>query len=548
MADDKVFSGGMDPEIAELMGITPVANESAPEFTSLFEDSSPANDDSEKGSTDQVDITKKCFDPITIIQQKPQMLFKEKNFYKKILTGGGEESKRVHSLLSKFLNTEDPKERSLYRGKLISAYWNFASNMITKIGQNLSLPKQVFIRFGVLLPTLITQEQRNLLGTVIFENTTGEPVYFADEWMLKVASGQISSSATDEVKVSKKNSNTALQGQIDKARGNQDTHIGMIRKKINELEHHEDQLKGKIGIITNHRINDSLFGLKEAYSPDQKKALSEIAGLVKQCGLLDKEITGYFSELNDVARNLKDLESKVSALGDNPVVDNQSVVAEFNTVRQMVKLTIGRQGNHVPLLMKQYFRASIRDIGTRENVINYLAQIEKIDPGVFERTFKRQTNRIVPYILLLPTYGDRGICWEPFEKFNRATSRGRIAVPMYPKDLFLAVISAAGDLRWQVAKEKAQHYWMEEGLTGRYYQWFTSKKIRGDVKEYFIQDYLLWISKESEGMQKLDKEVRGVFWRYIPFPQDIKDNLKNRGFVYNELHKKDVNRSISDGY
>lgn len=141
----------------------------------------------------------------------------------------------------------------------------------------------------------------------------------------------------------------------------------------------------------------------------------------------------------------------------------------------MTKMCVGKQGNHIPFLMKQYFKSNIRDIGTRENIINEFAIIEALDPGLFKRTFKRETNRIVPYVIIVPAYGDRGICWEPFEKFNRATSRGRVAIPMYPKDLKLAVIAAAADLRWQVAKEKAQHYWMEEGLTGRYYQWFTEK-------------------------------------------------------------------------
>jgi hypothetical protein len=119
---------------------------------------------------------------------------------------------------------------------------------------------------------------------------------------------------------------------------------------------------------------------------------------------------------------------------------------------------------------------------------------------------------------------------------------------MYPKDLKTAVIAAVADLRWQVAKEKAQHYWMEEGLTGHYYMWFDSQKLRGDVKEYFIQDYLLWITKESEGTQKLNREVRGIFWRNMPFPQELKDKLRKRGFVYEELHKKDKNRAMSDGY
>jgi hypothetical protein len=198
--------------------------------------------------------------------------------------------------------------------------------------------------------------------------------------------------------------------------------------------------------------------------------------------------------------------------------------------------------------MKHYLRSGFGDIGARENVIKVLADVEYLDPGIFERTFKRQTNRIVPNIILVPCYGDQGVCWEPFERFNRATSRGRVAIPMYPKDLRNAVIAAIGDLRWQVAKEKAQHYWMEEGLTGWYYQWFAERKMKGDVKDAFVQDYILWITKESEGTQKLDREVRDIFWRYIPFPQDVKEKLKNRGFVYTELYKKDKNRAMSDGY
>ena len=242
--------------------------------------------------------------------------------------------------------------------------------------------------------------------------------------------------------------------------------------------------------------------------------------------------------------NLREKEVEVGAVQ----VDRKVIGEEANTVRQMAKLCVGRQGNHFPLLMKQYFRAALYEIGTRENVLNLLADAEYLDPEIFFRTFKMQTNRIVPNTILVPCYGDQGVCWEPFERFNRASSRGRLAIPMYPKDLRSAVIAALGDLRWQIAKEKAQHYWMEEGLTGWYYQWFSENKMKGDVKDAFIQDYILWITKESEGTQKLEKDVRGIFWRYVPFPQDVKDKLKNRGFVYGELYKKDQNRAMSDGY
>jgi len=68
------------------------------------------------------------------------------------------------------------------------------------------------------------------------------------------------------------------------------------------------------------------------------------------------------------------------------------------------------------------------------------------------------------------------------------------------------------------------------------------------VKEYFIQDYILWITKESDAVQRMEKEVRSIFWRYVPFSKAIKEKLKTRSYVYQDLYQRDVNRSMSDGY
>ena len=115
-------------------------------------------------------------------------------------------------------------------------------------------------------------------------------------------------------------------------------------------------------------------------------------------------------------------------------------------------------------------------------------------------------------------------------------------------NLKIAVLTAVADLRWQVAKEKASYYWMEEGLTGQYYQHYEQMKLKGDLKEYFIEDYILWMTKESTGVQRLEKDVRGIFWRNMPFPKELKEDLRKRSLVYDELCKKDANREMSDGY
>jgi len=535
-----VFSGDIDPEIAELMEIGE-EDDGTPDFEDLFSDGTLT-----KQAADKVDLTKEAFLPIIkFSEDRTNPLFSSKEFYKTVLSGEGESSKRVHSLLSQFLNASDPKDKSMYRAKLISATWNLASSIVSKFS-SLSQPKKFFLRYGFLLPTLVSREQRELIGKIVVDNNSGEPFYYFDEWLSKVASGRISTSAVDEVKQVRNNQGAKIRAQIEKARGTLEFHLGEIQNKIRNIKNAEEELREKSKILSSHQIYDD--GLKAPYDAGQKSAISDIMNVCRLLTNKDKELGASFTAYENAQNQLAELEQRANQEGVSSGLNSKTLESEFNTLRQMIKMVIGRQGNHIPFLMKQYFRSNIRDIGTRENVIMEFAAVEAIDEGLFKRTFKRQTNRIVPYVILVPGYGERGICWEPFEKFNRATSRGRVAIPIFPKDLKIAVISAVADLRWQVAKEKSQHYWMEEGLTGRYYQWFTEKKMRGDVRESFIQDYILWITKESEGTQKLDKEVRGIFWRNIPFRQELRDNLRKRGFVYNELYKKDINRSLSDGY
>ncbi|MFP4617632.1 MAG: hypothetical protein ACLFMZ_02205 [Spirochaetaceae bacterium] len=536
---------GLDPQIADLMGIDE-EEDSPPDFGDLFGENESTGS---KEPDDEPDLTKESFPEIhTLYSDTPNPIFSSKEYYKEALSGEGEEAQRIHGLLAKFLNTQDNKEKSAYRQKLVPAYWNLAAKIAKKIHTKLGEPKKYLLRFGFLLPTVLTKEQRELISKVIDENATGEPVHYIDEWLYKVATGQIGQSAQDEVKMSQKNQSEKVLIQVEKARGNKKTQTGMIQSKMNDLEALEEAFIDKAKSLHDHRPMPEYDGLKAPYTPEQKSTMGDMGQFIKQMLSIDNEIVSLYSELRSTDEQLKRLEEQAEGLGASFQVDVKTISAEFNTVRQMTKMCAGRQGNHFPILMKQYFRPMADALGTRENVIRELDRVEKIDPEAFVRVFRQQANRIVPHIILVPSYGDRGVCWEPFEKYNRATSRGRVAVPMYPKDLRTAVISAVGDLRWQTAKEKAQHYWMEEGLTGRYYQWFTDRKMRGDVKEYFIQDYILWINKESEGTQKLDREIRKIFWRYIPFPQEIKDKLRTHGYVYEDLYKKDINRSMSDGY
>lgn len=543
MSED-LSSGKLDPEIAGLMGISQQSSAAEPQFNELFRDEKAA----EKGEPEAVDLTKQRFEPIVKTSEDAKPFFKDKDYYKKLLSAEGDISKRVHQLLCQFLNAKDPKDKSLHRARLTPAFWDLGSSIATRCGGGLALPKLLLLRLGVLSPTLISQEQRDMISRIIIKNNTGEPVHYTDEWLQKVATGSVSPSATDEVKQSKQNADQKIRDRIEKKHGQRQSELALLKNKITQLEQFEAGLLNHSQSLRQHQTRLDYGGLKDCYTVDQKQSFTEISTILRQLSNLDRDIKASYTLLDSIDREIREMSEKSEGADARSFVDRGTVIGEFNSLRQMSKLCVGRQGNHFPILMKQYFRPHLREIGTRENVITIMAEVEQLDPELFHRTFKGQTNRIVPHVLLLPNYGECGICWEPFERFNRASSRGRIAIPIFPKNLRAAIIAALGDLRWQVAKEKAQHYWMEEGITGRYYQWFQSKKLRGDVREYFIQDYILWIAKESQGTQKLDREIRGLFWRMMPFPQAVKDVLRNRGFVYNDLYKKDINISRSDGY
>ena len=564
------MSDDIDPEIAALIGgsveeyhsagppaggapggAKPVPGIAPPDFTSLFGDMGVTAEPREKKEYD-VDLTRKGFSPLGKMEaEKPSTWFSDPNFYKTVLGGEGEDATRLHELLGKYLKATDPKDKGVFRQQIVTAYWYLASKLaLHSIGNQAPVPKKVAARFAAILPNLLSPEMAELFQRIVFEKDIDEPVYYVDEWMRAIAAGAVSASATDEIKPRARDGDdkSRFAALIQRAQGKREASEGIMKSKAEERRQLESLLKERVEAICSHESQPGLLHVPAGYTDVQKKTMSELYEVIRKMLAVDKELQQTIGEFDKAGEELKNVQEKAGALGTEAKADMQTLAQEFETVRQMTRLCIGRQGNHFPLLSREYFHGGIKDIATRENVVRSLAWIESIDCEAYCRPYKSALNRIVPFVILVPCYGDTGVCWEPFDNHNRATSRGRIAIPMYPKNLAIAVITAVADLRWQVAKEKASYYWMEEGLTGNYYQWFQSRKIRGDVKEYFIQDYMVWLTKESEGIQKMEKEIRAIFWRYVPFSKEIKEKLKGRSYVYQELYQKDVNRSLSDGY
>jgi len=511
-------------------------------------------DDSEgEAGSPKVDLREKSLPEITKrFEDEPHSFFSDPGYYKTALSNEGDISERLHTVFQKYLNAKDPKDRSVYRPQIINSYWELVRSVSKRTPGVIANPKKFMLRFGLLHPNFLKEETRSLFAKLITDNVYNQPIYYTDEWFKAVGTGLVRGSTTDEAKFTKGGNNNQVKINLllEKATGKYDGVKTLLLGKAQERNDLEQRLKNSVGIVMeNSPTGDStLEGVSACYSDSQKRAFNEIQDILRNLLRCDRETSIFFRDYNQAASDVSNLKTRMEEGDAVETLDLQAIASEFDTIRQATKMTVGRQGNHFPVLTGEYFHCMPNDIGFRENVISILAQIESIDTEVFCRYYKNKLNRIVPFVVLLPSYGDTGICWEPFDKHNRATSRGRVFIPMYPKNLYIAILSAVADLRWQVAKEKASVYWMEEGLTGNYYQWFAANKYKGVVKEFFIRDYILWMTKEVEGIQKLDKTVRGIFWRHMPFSQEVKDKLRTRSYVYQELCQRDANRAMSDGY
>ncbi|MDR2517341.1 MAG: hypothetical protein LBC88_08190 [Spirochaetaceae bacterium] len=555
MAQEQAFQNDLDPEIAALLDpeITGGISVAAERDMGVFPgpDGDTGENSGEEDAGGGVDLAEQSLPKISKkLEAAPSGVFSDAAYYKTALSGEGDSAQRIHGILQKYIATKDPKDRTVFRQQITTAYWDFFGSVAKKASGKIPDAKKFLLRFNILHPTLLQQEQRDFFGKIIVDNNLGVPLYYLDEWFRAVGTGEVRPSTTDEGPVAGKGGNTSskLTALLEKARGRRDGAKSLLASKNEERNNLERALQERVTALGTHNPLPEFPGINGPYTESQKRAFAEMQELSKQMLKSDRELETLIRDFMAAGADVKTLESKVEEEGGAKEVDTAAVDAEFGTIRQMAKMTIGRQGNHFPVCTGEYFRSGPNDVATRENVVSVLSWIESVDTEAFHRVYRSKANRIVPFVILIPCYGDTGVCWEPFDRYNRATSRGRIAVPMYPKNLAIAILSAVADLRWQVAKEKASFYWMEEGLTGNYYQWFTAHKLKGDIKEYFIQDYITWMTKESEGTQKLDKEMRGIFWRFMPFSQPVKEKLKGRSFAYQELYQRDLNRAMSDGY
>jgi len=471
----------------------------------------------------------------------------DNSFLKKLLIGVDDNFIENFLRLKNIYETATDKEdKRISRDKMIGLFWELYGHIARMINPEISMAKRLFLRYGLIdLRYLNPNDQKFILNQVNNKvDYSEDTIFYADEWLQGVVSGKLKPSAVDESDSKDKSSANSIQ----KISVRQEKFQSLLKVETERLNGFMTNRKGLLIQLSQciefleEELIDDETNIVGIYNKEQNKTLDDIINIQKDLKRINKEINTSaktIAKANNGINDIKLEEGEYESTLESGFAIKELINNEIACLRQMAKMTTGRQGNPFPYLMSNFMPKETKEYLFKDNFRKKLNKWLEFDPEAFTRVYKGQDINIMPYIILLPGYGMIGACWEPLDPDNKQFGKGRVAFPIFTRSPDITILSGVGDIRWQSAKEIASYYWMEEGLTGRYYEYYLAAKLKGDLKTLFVTDYLLWMTKETQGIQKLEQDVRYVFWRYVPLPADKKKMLSEKGYYYNQLWEKE---------
>jgi len=241
------------------------------------------------------------------------------------------------------------------------------------------------------------------------------------------------------------------------------------------------------------------------------------------------------------------------------------------------KTTYGRLSTYCPVFCEADV---IKPLGSclvsSEILLDAINKIEAVDYSVFYRDTMFTYNmgsasnnevvsvRVKPNIILLPNIGSRAVMWQEIEGKKRTTPARFMISVFHVDDLLGTIAKVMGEYRWEMCKRVQGARWndiTERSLTSEYcdYAQFYKKnsdlsqdakekvkialtRSRNSFKDMFVRDYIVWVTFESKGSQRLNKVSRQILSTYCPFKKSTRAKLASNP-IFGELFEKNAARN-----
>ncbi len=529
--------------------------------------------------------------PDELFPSTPLEIFDDEAYYPDLVGYLDDKAKEFNLLINKYFKTQDQTEKQGLERRLLG----FRQILWQSIWKDPNFPldskESLSTRYSVVHPKLLGKEGLEKLRGVFLEPQTDTPIYYLDEWLRLIKKGAVRSLNSDDDGGDGGGSSAVeqLEGALER-KENLEEKVAKLKDKALEVLKNKHSLLGDVlegvrsisdedfdgggpdeiveafnesdlGVVKGciHKLQEVLKvnQTHEAANEKAREEESEFNELLVQIEELEIDAEEERKEAEDFPEAMSDdidddIDDEVEeqeekkAQGGGGSGGGNAVVKEVENAIQLIKMTEGPTGNRFPFLVGTLMPGTKDQNCFREVLAKEIYDLEEIQPKIFVRNYRRKESRVLPYFIIVPSYGPRGVCWEPLDPKDKATGRGVIAMPLWAQNVQAALLVAMADYCWQVAKEFLGPYWLQEGLTGEYCRILMKEKVKGDQRRHFIPNYILWVTKESKGVQKLTKDVRDVFWRYLPFSEEVKDDLAAQSPLYSDLRRLDKNREKRD--
>ncbi|MBN2510748.1 MAG: cyclic nucleotide-binding domain-containing protein [Spirochaetales bacterium] len=235
------------------------------------------------------------------------------------------------------------------------------------------------------------------------------------------------------------------------------------------------------------------------------------------------------------------------------------------------KLLFGSKQKAVPFLFSEGFLYDMsRELIDPEKLLPVLEEYHKRDFSVFYReVVLRHTygtdiikKEVAPQFVLFPGAGSRCMLWQELDGVRKDTP-GRVFFPLFfHGDINESVLHVFAQFRWELQKVIAGVKWtdpVEGGLVGTYYDYINFYKrnpkltpqAKADLREFiqktksdkdrFVHDYSVWLNYEYEGRLRMNPVAREIFYRFCPFPQEVRKEMAAKP-LFGDLDMKYKNR------
>ena len=277
----------------------------------------------------------------------------------------------------------------------------------------------------------------------------------------------------------------------------------------------------------------------------------------------DGEIGPSMTELGQTFKNY--LSTSPRSSKKNKSIDSDVKIADTNECRldfeanQVIstayRTVFGTINTAFPILCNDLIVGDISNLILEpKKLMDNILKFRDIDFSMFYRETVAKLKygneiikqEILPNFVLYPITGSKIMMWQEIDGTSRYT-QGRFFAPIYFNgNLDQILLTAIAHYRWELQRQIAGANWMdpvEGGMTGIYYDYITYfqknpnlsletkdklkdfvKKLRTE-RDRFAADYLNWMEYEHQGIPKLNRVAREIFYKFCPFHKADRDNI-----------------------